>query len=82
MPQLFSNQITNVLLVCPYWRSGSSYLGGMFCKYNNLKNLDELLYDPTIDPTRDCKSASLDEIKSVDGVEEKVAKKIYNFFHE
>ena len=27
-------------------------------------------------------SASLDEIKSVDGVEEKVAKKIYNFFHE
>ena len=27
-------------------------------------------------------SASLDEIKSVNGVEEKVAKKIYNFFHE
>ena len=27
-------------------------------------------------------SASLEEIKSVDGVEEKVAKKIYNFFHE
>ena len=27
-------------------------------------------------------SASLDEIKSVEGVEEKVAKKIYNFFHE
>jgi len=27
-------------------------------------------------------SASLDEIKSVDGVEAKVAKKIYNFFHE
>jgi excinuclease ABC subunit C len=27
-------------------------------------------------------SASLDEIKSVKGVEEKVAKKIYNFFHE
>ena len=27
-------------------------------------------------------SASLDEIQSVDGVEEKVAKKIYNFFHE
>jgi excinuclease ABC subunit C len=24
----------------------------------------------------------LDEIKSVEGVEEKVAKKIYNFFHE
>ena len=27
-------------------------------------------------------SASLDEIRSVDGVETKVAKKIYNFFHE
>jgi len=27
-------------------------------------------------------SASFDEIKSVQGVEEKVAKKIYNFFHE
>ena len=27
-------------------------------------------------------SASLDEIKSVEGVEEKVANKIYNFFHE
>jgi len=27
-------------------------------------------------------SASLEEIKSVDGVETKVAKKIYNFFHE
>jgi len=27
-------------------------------------------------------SASIDEIKSVEGVEEKVAKKIYNFFHE
>ena len=27
-------------------------------------------------------SASLDEIKSVEGVEVKVAKKIYNFFHE
>ena len=27
-------------------------------------------------------SASLDEIKSVEGIEEKVAKKIYNFFHE
>jgi len=27
-------------------------------------------------------SASLDEITSVEGVEEKVAKKIYNFFHE
>ena len=27
-------------------------------------------------------SASLDEIKTVEGVEEKVAKKIYNFFHE
>ena len=27
-------------------------------------------------------SASLDEIKSVEGVEAKVAKKIYNFFHE
>ena len=26
--------------------------------------------------------ASLDEIQSVEGVEEKVAKKIYNFFHE
>jgi len=31
---------------------------------------------------RAVESASLDEIKSVDGVEEKVAKKIYNFFHE
>ena len=31
---------------------------------------------------RSVESASLDEIKSVDGVEEKVAKKIYNFFHE
>ncbi len=27
-------------------------------------------------------SASFDEIKSVEGVEEKVAKKVYNFFHE
>ena len=27
-------------------------------------------------------SASFDEIKTVEGVEEKVAKKIYNFFHE
>ena len=31
---------------------------------------------------RAVESASLDEIKTVDGVEEKVAKKIYNFFHE
>ena len=31
---------------------------------------------------RSVASASLDEIKSVEGVEEKVAKKIYNFFHE
>ena len=31
---------------------------------------------------RAVESASLEEIKSVDGVEEKVAKKIYNFFHE
>jgi len=31
---------------------------------------------------RAVESASLDEIKSVNGVEEKVAKKIYNFFHE
>ena len=31
---------------------------------------------------RAIESASFDEIKSVDGVEEKVAKKIYNFFHE
>ena len=31
---------------------------------------------------RAIESASLDEIKSVDGVEDKVAKKIYNFFHE
>jgi len=31
---------------------------------------------------RHVESASLDEIKSVEGVEEKVAKKIYNFFHE
>ena len=31
---------------------------------------------------RAIESASLDEIKSVEGVEEKVAKKIYNFFHE
>ena len=30
---------------------------------------------------RSVESASLDEIKS-EGVEEKVAKKIYNFFHE
>jgi excinuclease ABC subunit C len=27
-------------------------------------------------------SASFEEIKSVEGVEEKVAKKVYNFFHE
>jgi excinuclease ABC subunit C len=27
-------------------------------------------------------SASFEEIKLVEGVEEKVAKKIYNFFHE
>ena len=31
---------------------------------------------------RAVESASLDEIKSVEGIEEKVAKKIYNFFHE
>ena len=31
---------------------------------------------------RAVESASLDEIKSVEGVEAKVAKKIYNFFHE
>ncbi len=31
---------------------------------------------------RAVEAASLDEIKSVEGVEEKVAKKIYNFFHE
>ena len=31
---------------------------------------------------RAVESASMDEIKSVEGVEEKVAKKIYNFFHE
>src|SRR5210317_690629 len=31
---------------------------------------------------RAVESASFDEIKSVEGVEEKVAKKIYNFFHE
>ncbi len=31
---------------------------------------------------RAVESASLDEIKTVEGVEEKVAKKIYNFFHE
>ena len=31
---------------------------------------------------RAVESASLDEIKSVEGVKEKVAKKIYNFFHE
>ena len=31
---------------------------------------------------RSVESASIDEIKSVEGVEEKVAKKIYNFFHE
>ena len=31
---------------------------------------------------RAVESASLDEIKSVEGVEGKIAKKIYNFFHE
>ena len=31
---------------------------------------------------RAVESASLEEIKTVEGVEEKVAKKIYNFFHE
>ena len=31
---------------------------------------------------RAVESAILDEIKSVDGIEEKVAKKIYNYFHE
>ena len=31
---------------------------------------------------RAVESASIDEINSVEGVEEKVAKKIYNFFHE
>ena len=31
---------------------------------------------------RGVESASLDEIKSVEGVEEKVAQKVYNFFHE
>ncbi|MDC0216352.1 excinuclease ABC subunit UvrC [Candidatus Pelagibacter sp.] len=31
---------------------------------------------------RSVESASFDEIKTVEGVEEKVAKKIYNFFHE
>ena len=82
MPQLFSNQITNVLLVCPYWRSGSSYLGGMFCKYNNLKNLDELLYDPTIDPTRDCKSASLDENLSYPSATGSISKEMVKFIAE
>ena len=31
---------------------------------------------------RSVESASFEEIKLVEGVEEKVAKKIYNFFHE
>ena len=31
---------------------------------------------------REVESASFEEIKLVEGVEEKVAKKIYNFFHE
>ena len=31
---------------------------------------------------RAVESASFEEIRSVEGVEEKVAKKIYNFFHE
>ena len=31
---------------------------------------------------RAVESASFEEIKLVEGVEEKVAKKIYNFFHE
>jgi len=31
---------------------------------------------------RSVESASLDEIKSVQGIEEKVATKIYDFFHE
>ena len=31
---------------------------------------------------RAVESASFDEIKSVEGVEEKIAKNIYNFFHE
>ena len=79
MPHLFSNKITNVLLVCPYWRSGSSYLGGMFCKYNDLKNLDELLYDPKIDPTRDNKSASLENNLSYPSSTGKVSKEMIKF---
>ena len=31
---------------------------------------------------RSVEAASLDEIKSVQGIEEKVATKIYDFFHE
>ena len=44
------------------------------------KRKKELLFH--FGSARAVESASLDEIKSVDGVEDKVAKKIYNFFHE
>ena len=47
--------------------------------------LDRLEKEPLLNhfgSARAVESASFDEIKLVEGVEEKVAKKIYNFFHE
>ncbi len=62
MASLFSNQIDRVLLITPYWRTGSSFLGGMYCKHNILQNLDEILYDPDIDPTKDHKKIDIEKV--------------------
>lgn len=40
-----------VLILCPFWRVGSTLLAGVISKQYGLTNCDELLYDPTIDPT-------------------------------
>jgi len=42
-----------VLILCPFWRCGSTLLAGVIAKHYGLTNCDELLYDPTIDPTYD-----------------------------
>ena len=45
-------------------------------------SIEKELFWTIFGSARAVESASLDEIKSVEGVEVKVAKKIYNFFHE
>ena len=51
-------------------------------KFSTLPNLRKRALLNHFGSARSVESASFDEIKSVEGVEEKVAKKIYNFFHE